>query len=65
MVIIYINFVELESSILHAKFQDHTTFGTGEDFKSILPYLDMVSILIMRPGPFIQTLLPFSHGGST
>ena len=29
-VIIYINFVELESSILHAKFQDHRTSGSGE-----------------------------------
>ena len=32
MVKIYINFVEFESPILHVKFQDHTTFGSGEDF---------------------------------
>ena len=31
-VIIYINFVELESQMLHAKFQDHKTSGSGEDF---------------------------------
>ena len=32
-VIIYINFVELESPILHAKFQDRRTSGSGvEDF---------------------------------
>ena len=31
MVIIYINFVELESPILHAKFQDHRTSGSGEE----------------------------------
>ena len=32
-VVIYINFVELESPMLHAKFQDHMTFGSGgEDF---------------------------------
>ena len=33
-VIIYINFVELESPMLHvhAKFQDHRTSGSGEDF---------------------------------
>ena len=34
MVIIYINFVALESQMLHAKFQDHRTSGSGEeDFK--------------------------------
>ena len=32
MVIIYINFVELESPMLHAKFQDYRTSGSGEDF---------------------------------
>ena len=31
MVIICINFVELESLILHAKFQDHRTSGSGEE----------------------------------
>ena len=31
-VIIYINFVELESPMLHAKFQYHRTSGSGEDF---------------------------------
>ena len=31
MVIIYINFVELESPVLHAKFQDHMTAGSGEE----------------------------------
>ena len=30
-VIIYTNFVELESPILHAKFQDHRTSGSGEE----------------------------------
>ena len=31
---IMVNFVELESSMLHAKFQDHRTYGSGEeDFK--------------------------------
>ena len=33
-VIIYINFVELESPMLHAKFQDYRMSGSGEeDFK--------------------------------
>ena len=30
-VIIYINFVELESPMLHAKFQDSRTSGSGEE----------------------------------
>ena len=33
MVIIYINFVELEYILLHAKFHDHRTFSSvKEDF---------------------------------
>ena len=31
-VIIYINFVEIQSPLLHAKFQDHRTSVSGEDF---------------------------------
>ena len=31
MVIIYINFVKLESSMLHVKFHDHRTSGSGEE----------------------------------
>ena len=31
MVIIYIKFIELEFPILHAKFQDHRTSGSGEE----------------------------------
>ena len=31
-VIIYIKFVELESPMLHVKFQNHRTSGSGEDF---------------------------------
>ena len=30
-VIIYINFVEIESTMIHAKFQDHRTSGSGEE----------------------------------
>ena len=31
--------------MLHAKFQDHRTSGSGEeDFKRFLPYMGMVSI---------------------
>ena len=35
MVIIYINLVELESPMLHAKFQDHRTYGSGERFLKV------------------------------
>ena len=28
----YIGFVELQSPMIHAKFQDHWTSGSGEDF---------------------------------
>ena len=28
----YIDFVELESPMIHAKFQDNRTSGSGEDF---------------------------------
>ena len=31
MVTIYTNFVELESLMLHTKFQDHRTSGSGEE----------------------------------
>ena len=47
-VIIYISFVELESPILHAKFQDHRTSGSGEeDFLRFLPYMGIAAILVM------------------
>ena len=48
------NVVELESLMLHAKFQDHRTYGSGEeDFKRFVPHMGMGAILVMRPGPFI------------
>ena len=31
--------------MLHAKFQDHRTSGSGEE--RFLPYMDMVAILVM------------------
>ena len=34
--------------MLHAKFQDHSTSGSGEeDFLRFLPYMGMVAILVM------------------
>ena len=63
---IHVNFVELESPMLNAKFQDHRTSGSGEvDFLRFLPYMGMAAILVMWPGPFIYTFVPPSQGGST
>ena len=34
--------------MLHAKFQDHRTSGSGEeDFSRFLPYMGMAAILVM------------------
>ena len=34
--------------MIHAKFQDHRTSGSGEeDFKRFLPYMVMVAIMVM------------------
>ena len=34
--------------MLHAKFQDHRTSGSGEeDFLSFLPYIGMAAILVV------------------
>ena len=46
-VIIYINFVELEYILLHAKFHDHRTISSVGDFLKFLPYMSMAAILVM------------------
>ena len=34
--------------MLHAKFQDHRTYVSGEeDFQRVLPYMGMAAILVM------------------
>ena len=43
MITIYINLAELESSMLHAKFQDQRTSGSGD----FLSYMGVVAILVM------------------
>ena len=64
-VIIWINLVVLEHPILHTKFQGHRPFGSGEDdFLRFLPYMGMVAILVMWPGPFEQNFVPPFHGHS-
>ena len=45
---IYINFVEIDFPMLQAKFQDHRTFGSGEeDFQRFLPCMGLAAILVM------------------
>ena len=47
-VIIYINFVEFEYIMPHAKFYEHRTIkSVGEDFLKFLPYMGMAIILVM------------------
>ena len=48
MVIIYINFVELEFPMQHARFEYHRTSGSGEeDFFKFLPHMGVLAILVM------------------
>ena len=65
MVIIYTNYDGQESPMLHTKFRENRPAGSGEDFLRFLPYMGMAAILVMWPGPFIQTFVPPSQGGST
>ena len=46
MIIIWTNFVELESSMLYTKIQPESFLGSGEDFQEFLPYMDMAAILL-------------------
>ena len=50
--------------MLHTKFQGHQPFGSREDFLRFLPYMGMVVILVVWPGPSEQTFVPQSHGDS-
>ena len=40
-------FEELDSPMLHAKFQDHQPLGSGEDFLRFLPFMSKAAILVM------------------
>ena len=56
-VTIYTNFVELESLVLHATFQGHRTFGSGEkEFKTFWSYMGMAAIFVICPRLSLQTL---------
>ena len=47
-VMIYTNFVDLRSLMLHAKFQNHRPSGSEEeDFKKFLLFIAMAAILVM------------------
>ena len=47
MVIICIKYDELVSSILHAKFEGHQSFGSGGEFyEEFLPCMDVATILV-------------------
>ena len=47
-VMIYINFVELLTLMLHAKFQNHRPSGSGEeDFLRFLLFIAIAAILVM------------------
>ena len=41
------NFVDLESSMIHAKFQDHKSSGSEEDVLRFLTYVGRAVILVM------------------
>ena len=57
--------VVLEHPMLHTKFQGHWPFDSGEkDFFNVFTIMGMVVILVMLHGPFEQTFVPPSHGGS-
>ena len=49
---IYINFVDLHSLMLHAKVQNHGPPGFEEDFLRVLLFIAMVAILVMYQVPF-------------
>ena len=64
-VIIWANLVVPEHPMLHTMFQSHRPFGPRkEDFLRFLPYMGMVAILVMWPGPFEQTFVPPAHRSS-
>ena len=67
-VIIWTNLIVLEHPMLHTNFQGHQRFGSGEeDFLRFIPYMymGMAATLVMWPGPFEQTFISPSYGGST
>ena len=57
-VFIYMNFVEPESMILHAQFQDHMTSGSGEgDFLKVFTRTGMINRIRLIGRYLIEKLL--------
>ena len=47
--------------MLHARFQDHRTSGSGEeDFQRFLPYMGVAAILVMLPASCQQIFISLS-----
>ena len=46
--------------MLHAKFQDHMTSSSGEDFKMFLPYMGVAVILVIADLP-VHRHIPVVH----
>ena len=60
------NLVVLEHPMLRNKFQDHCFSFLVPDGRRLrfVPYMGMVAILVIWPGPFEQTFVSLSLGGS-
>ena len=43
--------------MLQAKFRDHRTSGSGEDFRRFLPYMGVAAILVMLPASCHQIFI--------
>ena len=64
-VIIWTILIVLEYPMLHTEFQGHRSTGSGEeDFSRFLPYMGVVAMLVMWPGPYEQIFIPSTPGGS-
>ena len=62
-VTIYVNFKELTPQMLCTKFQGNRPSGSGREFfLRFLPFMGMVVILVMWPGPNIYVFPPLPGG---
>lgn len=58
------NLLDLESSLLYTKFRFLLLFNPGvEVFQRVLPYVDMVTILVNGLEPFEQNFVPMFQRG--
>ena len=49
--------------MLHTKFRENLTAGSGEDFEGFLPYMGVAAILVMGPRCRKQTFVHSTTGG--